>query len=282
MNLHSCANCWYNGLQYDSIGLRVGYCTRHEVILRQADHSTCGQQHRKDLLQISATRASKRQSETFPAYEVVRIDGQPFNGAAGSYISKTRTLLTDSVASLVAEYRTQPRIATFAQLRRTTGARAELALTSLGRAYVDNCVKNDQKWTSGINILWWVRERCISEPEPIIQYDQDIRYELPVSPERHIAIAKSSLLMLRLLFLSDMGRHAATSPQKEEGSPIIKTTSEAITQLETLADDAAEEAGPELADLKNWIQDIALNRIDAALPRENYEQIQRELHREAI
>ncbi len=280
MNLHSCANCWHNALQYDSVGLRVGYCTRHRVVLRQADLSTCGQQRRKDLLHISAVRASNRQSETFPAYEVVRIDGQPFNGSAGSYISNSRSLLTDSVASTVVEYHTQPRIATFAQLRKTDGCRAELALTSLGRAYVHNCMVSDQKWTSGVNLMWWVMERCVREPEPVVQYDKDIRYELPVAPERQVALAKSSLLMLRLVFLSDMGRHAASSPQQHEGSPLIRDASQTMQPLETLADDAAEATGTELAELQGWIQDVGMKRLDAALPKDKYEAIQQELHRE--
>ena len=280
MNLHSCANCWHNGLQYDSVGLRVGYCTRHEVVLRQADHSTCGQQRRKDLLQISAKRAFVRQSETFPAYEVVRIDGELLNGSSGAYISKNRSILTDSVAATVAEYRTQPRIATFAQLRKTEGGRAELALVSLGRAYVDNCMASDKKWTSGVNLLWWTRERCVREPEPVLQYDQDIRYELPVSIERQMALAKWSLLMLRLIFLSDMGRHAANSPQQEEGSSLIREVGQAVQQLGTLADDAAEATDTDLALLKTWIADVGMKRIDAALPQSSYEALQQELHKE--
>lgn len=280
MNLHSCANCQHNGLQYDSVGLRVGYCTRHRVVLRQADHSTCGQQKRKDLLHLSAERAARRQRELFPAQTVVRIDGEPFNGSAGSYISTDRTLLTDPVASTVAEYHLQPRIAIFAQFRRMAGARAELALVSLGRAYVANCVARDQKWTSGINIAWWVRERCVREPEPVLQYDQDIRYELPVSPDRQIALAKSSLLMLRLVFFSDMGRHAENSLQQNEGSQVIQDTSKSMQQLTTLADDAAENAGLELAALCSWVQDVGLKRLDAALPKESYEAIQQELHKE--
>lgn len=280
MNLHSCSNCWHNGLQYDSVGLRVGYCTRHRVILRQADHSTCGQQHRKDLLHLSAERAALRQRERFSPLEVVRIDGERLNGSTGDYVSTDRSLLTDSVASTVAEYHLQSRITTFAQLRWIKGGRSELALVSLGRAYVANCMARDRKWTSGINIAWWVRERCLREPEPILQYDQDIRYELPVSPERQIKLAKSSLLMLRLVFLSDLGRHAADSPQQDEGSPVIRDTSKSVQQLATLADEAAVEAGPELSDLVSWVQDVGLKRVDAALPKESYESIQLELHRD--
>ncbi len=280
MNLHSCANCWHNGLQYDSVGLRVGYCTRHEVVLRQADHSTCGQQRRKDLLQISAKRASARQCETFQAYEVVRIDGELLNGSSSAYLSKNRSLLTDPIAATVAEYRTQHRIATFAQLRKTAGGRAELALVSLGRAYIDNCMAVDHKWTSGVHLLWWVRERCVREPEPILQYDQDIRYELPVSIERQMALAKWSLLMLRLIFLSDMGRHAASSPQPEDSSLLIRETGQTVRQLETLADDAAEATDTDLALLQGWMRDVGMKRIDTALPQSSYEAIQRELHKE--
>jgi hypothetical protein len=280
VNLHSCANCWHNALQYDSVGLRLGYCTRHQVVLRQADHSTCGQQRRKDLLYASAARASAHQCEAFPAYEVVRVDGQQLNGTAGAYVSKDRSLFTDQVAATVAEYRLQPRIATFAQLRRTTGGRAELALVSLGRAYVDNCMAFDGKWTSGVNIMWWVKERCVREPEPNLRYDQDIRYELPVSPERQLELAKWSLLMLRLIFLSDMGRHATNSSQQSDGTQVIRETSQAVQQLESLADDAADAAGTELTPLQGWIQDIGLKRIDAALPKENYEAIQQELHKD--
>ena len=48
--LASCANCWFNGLQHGSVGLNVGYCTEHRVVLRRADETTCARHMRKDLL----------------------------------------------------------------------------------------------------------------------------------------------------------------------------------------------------------------------------------------
>lgn len=280
MNLHSCANCWHNALQYDSIGSRLGYCTVHSLVLRHSDHSTCGQQKRKDLLHLSARYAAKRQCEQFPSYEVVRVDGQLLNGSTGEYLSRDTSLLREMVGATVAEYRSYPRIATFAQLRRTPGARADLALSTLGRAYVANCMSTDQRWTAGINLMWWLRERMVQEPEPDLRYDLDLRYELPIAPERQLSLAKGSLLFLRLTFLSDMGLHAAESKQSEEGSPLIQETGLRVQTLESLADDAAEAAGTDLPLLRQWIQDVGLARLDEALPVSHYHAIQKEVHRD--
>lgn len=279
MNLHSCANCCHNGLQYDSIGSRLGYCTLWRLVLRHADHTTCGSQRRKDLLFQSAELARRRQCERFPAYEITRVDGQPLNGTTHEYVSNDRSLLSDPVGSTVSEYRDYERIATFAQLRRTPGGRAELALTSLSRAYVANCVESGGTWTAGVHIMWWVRERFEKEPEPDLRYDQDLRYELPVSPERQLTLAKWSLLMLRLMFLSDMGRHAAQSQQGDEAPAVIREAGQAVMTLETIADDAAEETGTDLGSLRTWVQDMGLRRLDEALPRSRYDAIRAEVHR---
>ncbi len=283
MNLHSCANCLHNGLQYDSIGSRLGYCTLHQFVLRKSDHLTCGQQRRKDLLQISADRAAKRQCELFPAYEIVRVDGERLNGSEAEYLSKDRSLLQETVSATVAEYRRYARIATFAQLRRTPGARADLALASLGRVYVKNCMTLDQKWTTGINLFWWVRERCENETEPDLRYEHDIRYEMPCAPERQLGLAKGSLLMLRLSFLSDVGTYAMQSPQREEDDAlVVREASERVATLSSLADDAAEATGTEWQQVRDWLRDVGLKRIDAALPRADYEAIQTVVHRDPL
>ena len=59
MNLHSCQNCWFNGLQYGALGLPVGYCSRHNKILNVSDRSTCGLHLRKDLTVLRAIEYRK-------------------------------------------------------------------------------------------------------------------------------------------------------------------------------------------------------------------------------
>ena len=277
MNLHSCANCSHNALQYAEIGSRLGFCTLHNLVLRRSDHSTCGQQFRKDLLLPSATIAARRQCEIFPPYDVVRIDGQDFNGERQEYLSTDRSLLSDVVGSTVADYDSFPRIATLAQLHRMPGARADLALSSLGRVYVKNCMWADGKWTAGIHVLWWVRERCMREPEPDLRYDSDFRYELPISPDRQLRLAKWSLLSLRLIFISDMGSHAAASKQTADGSSLIREAGLKVQTLADLADDAAESTGSDPLHLLEWLSDVGMKRLDAALPRRDYDAIKKEV-----
>ncbi len=61
----SCAYCSHNPLQYGSLGLIAGYCVRHNVVLRHADETTCGQQLRKDLAAETREIAQAQQRKSF-------------------------------------------------------------------------------------------------------------------------------------------------------------------------------------------------------------------------
>ena len=75
MMLQSCQNCWFNGLQYGSVGLSYGYCARHKVVLNNADETTCGQHIRKDLGFERAQEVSRVHSKHFDNRIIVRVLG---------------------------------------------------------------------------------------------------------------------------------------------------------------------------------------------------------------
>jgi hypothetical protein len=258
MMLLSCSNCWHNPLQYGSIGLSNGYCTEHRVVLRQADETTCGRQRRKDLLQASALRASRLQQDRYPLDKVVRLDGTSFNGEAEQYITPDiDPLHTDQIGSVVAEYgEFDTKIEALAQLRQIGTPRAELARLSLGRAYVDRCINRGGYWHSGLNLLWWTKERLAEYPH--FQYD-DIRLHLPIPIQRQRELEAWSLLMLRLAFIADVSVYAAS---RKAISKQGRTLGARVARLASLPEEAAEHAGTVVTKLFRWVGRVAVQRLE--------------------
>ena len=102
--------------------------------------------------------------------------------------------------------RLDSKIGAMAVLRRMPGARAEVAMLSLSRAYFRNCVAHGGSWTAGIHLLFWTLKRLDEEPSIGAT---DLRGPIPFSLAHTLAVARWSLLAFRLAFVSDVGRVAA-------------------------------------------------------------------------
>jgi hypothetical protein len=66
-NLYTCDNCLYNPSQYQEIGTKVGYCLKHDCLLRHSNHTTCHYFKRKDLPSFLADEGHKEHAQEFSA-----------------------------------------------------------------------------------------------------------------------------------------------------------------------------------------------------------------------
>lgn len=265
----SCVNCSFNGLQYDSVGTAVGYCTEHKRILQTPSELTCGRLFRKDLPLVSARREQRLHEARFSPGAVSFLRSRELaNGSATSTSrSDLNVLQRDRVAAAVTNYgRLDTKIESLAQLSALDGARADVALLSLGRVYVLRCKDRGGRWTSGLHLLWWIRGRLGTEPVISIQ---DIRIEAAAPIARQIELAQWSILMLRLTVLSDLGWHAT-----DEGHPV-----KSLSDLDEAA--AVETRELSFRKLLRWINTTGKARVHKALSEEEYERLSHELHRDS-
>lgn len=269
-SLISCSNCWYNALQAGSIGYRVGYCVDKRVILRRPDETTCKCLLRKDLMLESVLLENKLHSEQFgPENQLKRVmDNFPANDEV--YQTTNIDLMNgDRVANIVSEYgEYDTKIESLSQLRQIQGSRAELAMHCLGRSYTDRCVVRGGGWKSGLHLFWWTRMKLEHEPMPNVTID-DLRYQLPVPIKRQIELVQWFILMLRLIFISDIACHA-----RKEG--------DRIARLSNLAEEAAADTGiVSPRKLTNWIKKEGIRKIDKVLPHKRYKEIAQDLHQDS-
>jgi hypothetical protein len=263
----SCENCCFNALQYDAIGTSFGYCVEYRVVLRHSEALTCGRLLRKDLTLPSAKRESAIHAKTFTTSDVafLRPNGRSPR-EAGYADDDTSALDRHDVTKQVAEYgKLHAKIESLAGLRTLPGVRAEVARLALGRTYVDRCVTNGGSWTAGIHQYWWTKERLLDEPS--ITAD-DIRVEAPIPLERQVAIAKWAVVMLRLVFMSDIGHHAAKRDRQ-----VAKLR--ALPERAAMATDAVS-----CSKLLSWVKREGIDIVEHALPRRKYERLAEKLHKE--
>lgn len=268
-HLLSCSNCWYNGLQSGAVGSSLGYCAEYDVVLRRADETTCARQLRKDLLFDSSLASNVDHRRSFRSEDSPQLLADARRVTNGEFVESDKRLLRgEAVARVVAEYGEYgTKIESLAQLRALPGARAELAMTSLARAYTKRCCDRGGNWTSGVHLLWWTRLRLEEVPQPEIGLG-DLRHQLPVDLSRQVELAAWWILMLRLVFISDVGSHA-------------RAAGHAVGSLADLAERAAEATTtPSVRKLSVWIRKKGLSAIDAVLPERGYRELARELHRE--
>lgn len=267
MILLSCSNCCFNGLQYDSVGLSVGYCVEHRLLLRRADETTCGRHYRKDMPRTLADGFNQRHRNHFDDKALYQIQSKRDVTKDPSYSENDPShLLRDATGSIVAEYGIDgAKIGALASLRRTPGALAELAWVSLGRSYVRRCTLRGGSWRSGLHMLWWTKERLITPPQVEIA---DFRYQTQASLERQEELAVWSLVMLRLTLISDIGAAAA-----EEGHE--------IGVIAPFAEDAAENASTDLKKLLRWVTKTAAPILSKVLSWEKYSKIREDIVSEA-
>lgn len=262
----SCANCWYNPLQSGSLGSSYGYCVEHNILLRRPDETTCVLQMRKDLL-LPTARAEQEmhEKELGPGMDLKIVRGEAIEEPDVFFTDPDVSMNGDRVARLVKEYGEYgTKIESLAQLRITTGARAETAMLNLARGYTSRCVIRGGSWTSGLHLLWWTRQRMEFDLVPDIAID-DLRYQLPVPLDRQKEIVQWSLLMLRLIFISDVATHANSSKER-------------IVELETMAEDAAADTGiVSLRKVRSWVKREAIPRFDRVLSESRYRELAQEL-----
>ncbi|MEZ4293575.1 MAG: hypothetical protein R3B70_01265 [Polyangiaceae bacterium] len=263
----SCVNCCFNGLQYDTIGTSFGFCTEHKKVLLSPSETTCGRLLRKDLLLPSARRQNELHAQRYTPSAVCSLrTGSPVNGThASSDRADIKLLQQDPVSDSIVNYgRLGTKIASLAQLKVLPGPRAELALLSLGRTYVQRCIDRGGSWKSGLHLMWWTGSRLAEDPRIDLA---DLRVELSISIARQVELAKWALMMLRLTFVSDVGHHASSSK-------------EPIRKLADLPEEAAADTNALSASkLRLWIKRNGVKRFDAALPESRYERLSSELSR---
>ncbi len=267
MKLHSCQNCWFNGLQYGALGLAVGYCSRHKRILNIADGTTCGFHLRKDLSVNRAQEVSVVHQKYYTNECVTRLADTGCYASDVSDSDKDKIhLRKDSVADAVVDYgELGSTIESLSQLRALSGARAELAMLSLGRAYVANCISRNGKWTSGLHMYWWSRSRLTDIPEIKVE---DLRSVGATNLARQSDLTAWSLVMLRITFIEDITTYAG-----QQDDPLGKV--ESLTEQAALSMDTFN-----LRNLKKWLNNEAGPQLDARLPHARYAELATKLHKD--
>lgn len=267
MTLQSCQNCWFNGLQYGALGLPVGFCSRHQVVLNAAEGTTCGLHMRKDLPIKRAKQVSLVHAAKYSKTNIVRIDRE---GVATIEASSDErdidALRTDPVGELVSDYGILgSKIESLSELRRLNGARAELAMMSLARGYVYNCVNRNGNWTSGLHIYWWTKKRLPDIPEISAQ---DILSTAGIQLARQLELTKWSVMLLRLTLIDDIVEHAAGQDHlMGEARGLLQKYAEAIQTFN-------------LNKTSKWMRAEALPILDKALSYKRYVELSRKLHKD--
>lgn len=266
--LISCSNCWHNALQFDQLGLRQGYCIRHNKILNRSGETTCGQLMRKDLPLDLAREENTSHRRSFPNPEPIVLirSGEAANGELSDRPSDIEVLRQDEIAEEVRDYghlgTTIESLASLGKRPDThTRPRAELAFLCLARGYITNCVeRGDGKWTAGLNLFRWTRNRLAKEP--IIQ-PSDLRFENQLPLNRKVELAQWSLITMRLMFIVDLALLAqATEPDHPFGQ-----------LADTLDLAAADIDGIHPARLLGWIDTRLRRRLNQALPSQEVERL---------
>jgi hypothetical protein len=266
--LQSCQNCWFNGLQYGALGLPVGYCSRHRKILNTADGTTCGLHMRKDLSLDRARQVARIHAATYPNSVIVRIRDE---AQAKTEVSEDErdldSLRSDGVAEVVTDYgMLDSKIESLAQLKVLAGARAEVAMISLARGYVNNCIARNGSWTSGLHLWWWTKKRLPEIPDIAIT---DLRATGGIPLSRQATLTAWSIVMLRLTFIDDVVEYAAAE-------------NDAVGELKGLLQKAAIAVQTfNLQRLSGWMRREALPILDRQLPYERYRELSRQLHKDS-
>ena len=257
----SCTNCCHNPLQLGPTGTPFGYCTRHRVVLQSPELLTCGHLRRKDLYGERAEREAAVHHRLFVKSRPALLHGSRDREAAERHFERPNgELPEDPVVDEVLGWGTMQKIATIAALNRIGGVRAEIALTSLGRTYVHNCVRRGNgRWTSGLHVVWWTLNRLDVEPEIRAT---DLHTTFGQRIERLAAVARWQVIGQRLTLLADVAGYA-----KAEEDP--------LGALESLPEEAAMHGDPTQPErtLRFLRSARVRKRVDAALSRQRYHEL---------
>jgi hypothetical protein len=268
MNLQSCQNCWFNGLQFGALGLPVGYCTHHRKILNFSDGTTCGMQIRKDLSLVRASKVATVHSKVFVESKIVRwMDNAEVDADSSDSERDLDTLRRDAVGNAVSDYgHLDSKIESLSQLWAIKTARSDVALTSLARAYVNNCVNQGGRWTSGIHLYWWIKTRLVNVPDVAVD---DLRFVGSTQLARQTELTSWSIMMFRLSFVDDIVEYAGKENDEiGRAKGLLNEAAMAVTTFN-------------VRKLRDWIQKEAIPLLDSRLNRNRYSKLARELHKES-
>lgn len=268
MKLHSCQNCWFNGLQYGALGLSVGYCSRHKKILNIADTTTCSLHVRKDLTVEHAQQVSEIHRKAYPSESIIRIIDNKEHKEDTSTNEKDFALLRKNpVGEAVLDFGSLgSTIESLAQLKAMDGVKAEVAMVSLARGYVGNCMsRNGGKWTSGLHLYRWTKNRLADIPEIGVE---DLRTVWGSQLARQSTLLAWSVIMLRLTFIDDIISYAAK--QNDPLGKINSLTEQAARSLDTF----------NLKNLSRWLKSEAIPQLDKGLSKYRYEELANKFHDE--
>lgn len=263
MHPRSCGNCCFNGLQTQDVGLSVGFCVEHRLVLHEPGATTCARLFRRDVGVEQARCERVAHASTTPDRITFLRDPARDVIADGAADRDTSLLETDRVGAVVVEYRRLDSTATsLNRLNEIETTRAEVARLGLSRAYVNWCTENPKgnqpPWISGFRFLWWTRQ-SLRRPPVVEAGDLRNGARLPLREQEDLA--KWSVMMERLTFLSDMGVHAARTHPKDP-----------VARLRTLADEAAEAiTAPTFGGLMRWIGRFGWRIAESAFPASRYE-----------
>jgi hypothetical protein len=213
-----------------------------------------------------AIRERAAHREVFSESDIVTLRRKA--RANGGYTSGSSAdlaqLATTPVGVAVVEYGVVgTKISSISQLRFLEGFAAELALMSLARVYVNRCIENNGNWTSGLHLIWWTRGRLLESPRVGLT---DLRTESSAPLARQVELAQWSLIMMRLLLISDVASYAEKTDR--------------ISRLSALAERAAEKSGAlSVKKLLQWIKRDGERAFDDALSEKRYKEMAAALHK---
>jgi hypothetical protein len=213
---------------------------------------------RKDLLLKSSEAFNFQHKRIYLIDDGVQRLSDREQVTNGEFLSKdTRILRSDAAGDAVADYgEYDTKIESLAQLRNQATLRSEFAMLNLGRAYTRRCMQRQGNWTSGVHILWWTRRQLASEMPPV--KIGDLRYISAASQERQQELVQWSLSMFRIVFISDIGAHAAARNDE-------------FGKLESIAEVAAEDTEtPSLRKLQKWIRSKGIPWFDSVMSESKY------------
>ncbi len=257
MKLQSCQNCWFNGLQYGAIGLPVGYCARHRKVLNSPDETTCGQQIRKDLGLKRAQEVATYHAKAYENDKIVRLSSkEEVNGDSSSALRDLAVLRRDLVGEVVVEFGSlDTTILSLVELKTIRTTRSDIAMISLGRAYIRNCMQHEGVWTSGLHLYWWTRKRLAEVPT--IEVD-DLRYVGAIQLSRQTELAKWSIMMFRMSLLDDIAEYAG--PQNKEVGQEIGIANSAAMAVQDF----------DVWKLSKWIRKELIPALESKMNYERY------------
>lgn len=261
----SCVNCCHNPLQLGPVGTAFGYCTRYRLVLLHPNLTTCGQLLRKDLLSASAARERARHEHQYRTDRPVLVADPKRDAKDLAYVEKPNGQLPpDAVVEEVDNYgRLDSKVGTMAALHQVPGARAEVAMLSLSRAYFGNCIQHGGKWTAGVHLLFWTLRRLPDEPR---LEATDLRGPIAYSLGQTIEIAKWMVLALRIALIGDVG---VVARRERDPAGALADLPEAAAKAAPSADSTR---------LLEWLQKRR-RQWSRALPAARYSSLRDSLHR---